>query len=158
MVVAARKKECKWLRDTLCETIPVNNLGPLTWYTGCAFERDDVANTIKIHQTAFIDGMLHRFKITSPSSIPAPTDTDLRPREAEEEKGPPEYRSAVGCLMWASNMTRPDISNAVREVARHTQDPSMEHWRAVVSILKYLRRTRALGLVFVKGRGSDLEV
>ena len=55
-------------------------------------------------------------------------------------------------------MTRPDIANAVREVARYCQDPSKAHWSAVCCILKYLRKTRTLGLIFEKGRGLDLEV
>ena len=129
----------------------------MTWYTGCAFERDDEAGTIKIHQTAFIDSILDRFDISSTRSVPAHSNTVLRPREEEEQKGPPEYRSAVGCLMWAANMTRPDIANAVREVARHCQDPSKEHWKAVCYIFKFLQQTRTLGLIFEKGRGLDLE-
>ena len=58
--------------------------------------------------------------------------------------------------MWVSNMTRPDIANAVREVARHSHDPSAIHWRAVVNIMHYLKGTREVGLVFRKGKGLDI--
>ena len=47
-------------------------------------------------------------------------------------------------------MTRPDIANAVRAVARQAYDPAERHWRAVRKIIAYLNKTKDLGLVFVK--------
>ena len=58
MVVAGNSKDCKWLHERLCKVFPVNNLGPLTWYTGCAFERSSDSKSIKIVQTAFIDKII----------------------------------------------------------------------------------------------------
>ena len=120
MIVAGSKLSCEWLRNVLSEKFPVNNLGPLNWYTGYAFERDRRSGTIEIHQTAFIDSMLERFSVTSTSSTPADSNAVLRAK-TEEEGADQQYRRVVGCLMWAANMTRPDIANAVREVARHSQ-------------------------------------
>ena len=61
------------------------------------------------------------------------------------------YREAVGCVMWLSTMTRPDISNAVRAVARYSHNPTGRHWKAVMKIMAYLHGTRGLGLTFVRG-------
>ena len=52
-------------------------------------------------------------------------------------------------------MTRPDISNAVRNVARHAHDPTPQHWEAVRYMLRCLHDTKTLGLTFEKGRGLD---
>ena len=57
--------------------------------------------------------------------------------------------------MWLSTMTRPNISNAVRAVARHSHNPTERHWRAVLKIMAYLHGTRGMGLTFV--RGSELD-
>ena len=38
-------------------------------------------------------------------------------------------------MMWLSIMRRPDISNAVGDVARHSHSPIDRHWRAVLKIL-----------------------
>ena len=46
---------------------------------------------------------------------------ELGPTEEDKPRGDWPYREAVGPLMWLSNMTRPDISNAVRAVACHSQ-------------------------------------
>ena len=53
-------------------------------------------------------------------------------------------------------MSRPDIANAVREVARHAHDPFRKHGDAVKRILKFLKHTRSVGLTFDKGKGLDL--
>ena len=85
MIVAGRKLSCEWLRIALSEKFPVNNLGPLNWYTGCAFERDRRNGTIKIHQTAFIDSMLERFSVPSSSSTHTDSNAVLRAKTEEEE-------------------------------------------------------------------------
>ena len=58
--------------------------------------------------------------------------------------------------MWLSTMTRPDISNVVRAVARHSQNPTDRHWEAVLKIVAYPHGTSSMGLTFVRGSGLDL--
>ncbi|CAM9873969.1 unnamed protein product, partial [Choristocarpus tenellus] len=58
------------------------------------------------------------------------------------------YREAVGSLMWASVMTRLDIANAVRQVAKYSSNPKVTHWRAVKCILAYLNTCPSVGLSF----------
>ncbi|CAM9775829.1 unnamed protein product [Choristocarpus tenellus] len=65
------------------------------------------------------------------------------------------YREAVGSLMWASVLTRLDIANAVREVAKYSSNPKVTHyWRAVKCILVYLNTCPNVGLSF---SGFDTE-
>ena len=58
--------------------------------------------------------------------------------------------------MWLSTKTRPDISNAVRAVARHSHNLTDRHLKAVLKIMAYLHGTRGTGLTFVRGSGLDL--
>ncbi len=64
------------------------------------------------------------------------------------------YASAVGSLMYAMLCTRPDIKLAISLVGRYQSDPGMEHWTAVKNILKYLKRTKEMFLVY----GGDEEL
>ena len=50
--------------------------------------------------------------------------------------------------MWPSSMTRPDISSVVRAVAKFCENPGMAHWKPVVKILKYMRRTPEKGITY----------
>ena len=58
------------------------------------------------------------------------------------------YANAVGSLMYAMVCTRPDISQAVGVVSRYMHDPGKGHWQAVKWILRYLRKTVDVGLIF----------
>ena len=90
------------------------------------------------------------------SDIPATPGVERGPREEGEPKVDWPYREAVGSLMWQSTMTRPDISNVMRAVARHSHNPTDRRWKAVRKIIRCLHGTRGMGLAFV--RGSVLEL
>ena len=51
------------------------------------------------------------------------------------------YREAVGCLIWLSMGTRPDITYAVAQVAKFNDKPGPAHWDAVQRIFRYLAGT-----------------
>ena len=51
--------------------------------------------------------------------------------------------------------TRPDISYAVSVISRYMRNPGNAHWQAVKWILRYLRGTTDVGLMFDKTGGFD---
>ena len=67
-------------------------------------------------------------------------------------------REAIGSMMWLSTMNRPDITNAVRAVARYAHEPTEILWQAIMKILSYLNGTRSLGITYVRGSGLSLNV
>ena len=67
-------------------------------------------------------------------------------------------REAVGSLMWLSTMTRPDITNAVRAVARYAHEPTERLWQAIITLLSYLNGTKSLGITDARGSGLSLDV
>ena len=104
--------------------LPTNNLGELTWYTGCAFKRNWELGTLEITQKAFVESMLNRFGANSSSELPATPGVELGPREEGEPKGDWPYREAVGSLMWLSTITRPYRTRCVLWRAILTTPPT----------------------------------
>lgn len=66
------------------------------------------------------------------------------------------YASAVGSLMYAMMCTRLDISYVVSITSRYQSNPRSEHWGAVKTVLKYLKRTKDMFLVY--RRTSELQL
>ena len=58
------------------------------------------------------------------------------------------YASVVGSIKYAMVCARPDVSFALSVVGRYHADPGESHWTAVKNILKYLRRTKDMFLVY----------
>ena len=61
------------------------------------------------------------------------------------------YPSAIGLIMYAMLCTRPDVSYALSVTSRYQLDPGMGHWVVVKNILKYLRRTKDVFLIYGDG-------
>ncbi|GJR58704.1 retrovirus-related pol polyprotein from transposon TNT 1-94 [Tanacetum coccineum] len=59
-----------------------------------------------------------------------------------------EYASGIGCLMYATHCTRPDIAYAICKLSRYTSNPSQDHWKAIGRVFGYLKRTRQLALYY----------
>jgi hypothetical protein len=58
------------------------------------------------------------------------------------------FREVVGCLMYAALTVRFDIAFMAGQLAQHCQNPGMEHWKAAIQVLRYLKATRNHGLCF----------
>ncbi|KAK8609033.1 hypothetical protein V6N13_025340 [Hibiscus sabdariffa] len=58
------------------------------------------------------------------------------------------YASAIGSIMYAMICTRLDFSYALSVTSRYQANPGEGHWTAVKNILKYLRRTKDVFLVY----------
>lgn len=48
MMLMENSKDCEGLQQVLSEVLPVDNLGPVIWYTGCTFEHNLDGSSIKI--------------------------------------------------------------------------------------------------------------
>jgi len=60
------------------------------------------------------------------------------------------YASVVGNFMYAIVWTRLDLSQAMSMVSRYMHDLDKGYWEAVRWILRYIRGTVDVGLVFEK--------
>ncbi|KAK4389803.1 Retrovirus-related Pol polyprotein from transposon TNT 1-94 [Sesamum angolense] len=61
------------------------------------------------------------------------------------------YASAVGSIQYVAQCTRPDIAYALSVTSRYQACPGEVYWTAVKTILKYLRRTKDVFLVYGGG-------
>lgn len=52
--------------------------------------------------------------------------------------------------MYLMNCTRSDIAYTVSKLSRYTSNPGVEHWKAIIRVLRYLRFTRNIGLNYTR--------
>ncbi|GMF40881.1 unnamed protein product [Phytophthora lilii] len=63
------------------------------------------------------------------------------------------FRSLVGSLMYLACGTRPDISVAV---SHFLGNPGEKHWDVGIRVVRYLRKTKNLGIMYKGSLGTDL--
>ncbi|XP_059633498.1 secreted RxLR effector protein 161-like [Cornus florida] len=64
--------------------------------------------------------------------------------------------SAVGSIMYAQVCTRPDLAYMVTMLGRYQSNPSIDHWKAVKKVQRYLQGTKDYMLTYK--RTDTLEV
>jgi hypothetical protein len=82
-------------------------------------------------------------RITAPVDVASPSS----PEDVQAMAVLP-FREVVGCLMYAALTVRFDIAFMAGQLAQHYQNPGMEHWKAAIQVLRYLKATRNHGLCF----------
>ena len=95
-----------------------------------------------------IDDLLVTFGLTNRMSPTLRLSTEQCPKteieRAEMKKFP--FQSLVGVLMY--------LMLCVRPVARFSANPGRAHWDAAVTIVRYLKGTKSLGISFTSGLPS----
>ncbi|GKB93278.1 retrotransposon protein, putative, ty1-copia subclass [Tanacetum coccineum] len=130
--------------------------GEATFILGIKIYRDRLKRLIGLCQSAYIDKILKRYRIDNSKRGYIPmqkrldlnkTQGDSTPREVKSMQNVP-YASVVGSIMYAVRCTIPDVAFAQNITSRFQQNPGEPHWTAVKTILKYLRNTKDMLLVY----------
>ncbi|GJU79743.1 retrotransposon protein, putative, ty1-copia subclass [Tanacetum coccineum] len=141
-------------------------MGETAFILGIKIYRDRSKRLIGIGQNAYMDKILKRYKMDNSKRghIPMQERLDLNksqgaqtPKKVNRMKNVP-YASAVGSIMYAVRCTRPDVAFAQNLTSRFQQNPGELHWTAVKNILKYLRNTKDMFLVYSGNSKAELRV
>jgi len=97
---------------------------------------------IVISQRTAIQGMLERFRIgkgeATRATVAVPMVSGAVTTQAEGSRVLPNnrlYSSLIGCFIYLSTCTRPDIAYAVSCLSRFTSCPTQAHWHAAIRVL-----------------------
>jgi hypothetical protein len=151
-------------KSSLKKVFSMKDLGEAVYILGIKIYRDRSKRLIGLSQSTYIDKVLNRFSMQDSkkgflpmnhgaqlSKTQCPSTTDERSIMSRVP-----YASAIGSIMYAMLCTRPDVSYALSVTSRYQADPGLEHWNAAKNILKYLRRTKDMFLVY--GSNSELVI
>ncbi|KAJ9558522.1 hypothetical protein OSB04_013136 [Centaurea solstitialis] len=141
----------------------MKDLGEAAYILGIKIYRNRSKRLIGLSQSTYIDKILKKFRMDESKKgfIPmqhgivlSKTQCPVSSQDQDKMKSVP-YASAIGSIMYAMLCTRPDVAYSVSVTSRYQQNPGEPHWVAVKNILKYLRRTKEMFLVF---GGSEDEI
>jgi hypothetical protein len=154
LILGPRKDSIDVIKKALNTRFQMTDLGPCRYYLGMTIDRDRPQRRLCLGQKGYITKFVEQFGIHSdrPTAVPISTKDAAPPKIPEGYQAASDllakYQSAVGSLMYAMLGTRPDIAFAVSLVSRFGSNPLPEHWKIVESLLRYLRSTVNLQLVF----------
>jgi hypothetical protein len=169
-----RDDRAEWNADkkALMATYDIKDLGEATSVLGMRITRDRAAKTLKVDQEDYINRLLVSCNMDNCTPVETPEEPSIqhssvgRPdssssktvsnARAEAESLDMEvgellklrYGSVIGSLQYAALSTRPDISHAVSTLAQFVSAPLPQHWEAAMRVLRYVKGTADLGLIY----------
>ena len=120
------------------------------------FELSLENGNIFLNQTSFIKELLQRFNMTECKSVNVPMQPDIDLKMSKDCDDSFPYRQLIGALLFLCRLTRPDISFAVGKLSQFANNYGKEHWEAGKNILRYLKGTMDMGIVYRKDDNLDL--
>ncbi|KAJ9540834.1 LOW QUALITY PROTEIN: hypothetical protein OSB04_027340 [Centaurea solstitialis] len=144
------------VKSWLSKCFQMKDLGEAAYILGIKIYRNRSKRLIGLSQSTYIDKILKKFRMDESNKgfIPmqhgivlSKTQCPVSSQDQDKMKSVP-YASAIGSIMYAMLCTRPDVAYSVSVTSRYQQNPGEPHWVAVKNILKYLRRTKDMFLVF----------
>ena len=118
--------------------------------------------SIKLHQQAYIEKVVSRFlpegllPKAQRSSLPYSErflehiNDALRQSTTEYPELVEPMQQRIGCLMYATTSTRPDIAYVTNQLCTCMHKPTPQLMSEIDHVLSYLSRTASLGLTYSK--------
>ncbi|GJT07500.1 retrotransposon protein, putative, ty1-copia subclass [Tanacetum coccineum] len=139
----------------------MKDLGEAAYILGIKIYRDRSRRLIGLCQSAYIEKILKRYHMKNSKRGSIPMQEKLRLSKSQGASTPAElkrmqnvpYASAMGLIMYVVKCTRPDVAFAQNITSRFQQNPGDPHWTTVKNILKYMRNTKDMFLVY----GGDIK-
>ena len=146
------------VKQGLGKEFKMKDLGVARFLLGIEIRRQENGDIFLV-QEKYARDVISRFNMKGckPVSTPLELGTHLDSSQQpisdvdKEQMCSIPYRSAIGSLMYLSTCTRPDISAAVSELSKFSQNPGAAHWEGVKRVLRYINGTAGEGLLYKRG-------
>ncbi|GKC55602.1 retrotransposon protein, putative, ty1-copia subclass, partial [Tanacetum coccineum] len=126
-------------KSYLGKCFAMNDLGEAAFILGIKIYRDRSNQLIRVNQSAYMDKILKRYRMDNSKrgNIPMQERLDLNKTQGA---------------------STPEEVKRMQNVPYASANPGEPHWTAVKSILKYLRNTKDMFLVYGKNTEAELRV
>ncbi|KAE8889209.1 Retrovirus-related Pol polyprotein from transposon TNT 1-94 [Phytophthora fragariae] len=166
MLVASRQKAViTSVKAGIAEKFRIKDLGRARFILGIEIDYDMERRTLGISQKAYTESIIKKFGQENAKpcltqlepGVQLPKADELQTEEDKAKMKSKPYRSLVGSLMYLACGTRPDISVAVAKLSRFLGNPGEKHWDAGIKVVRYLLKTKDVGIVYDGLLGTQLE-
>ena len=141
------------VKEKLSTAFKMIDFGEINTILGIRVQRNFKNKTLSLDQEDYALTVLKRFNMSDCKGVDTPMVTGTQfstyndsPTNFETSDVP--YRAAVGSLMYLMVATRPDLEATIQILSRYLEKPQKSHWEGIKRVLRYLKKTTALGITF----------
>lgn len=157
LVTGSNTVQIKEFKEQMAKSFDMSDMGKLTYYLGIEVEQGN--GYIQLKQTGYAKKILNKAGMLYYNSTKMP----IHPKEIlnKDEEGMPvdstNFKSMIGGLRYLVQ-TRPDLPYSAGIVSRFMERPTLMHQNAVKRILRYVKGTMDLGLVYTKDEKNNVVI
>ena len=136
-------------KKMLSSKFNMKDLGIADVILGVKFSR--TSSGLILSQSHYIEKLLDKFEKDESNIARTLVDINLHlSKNIGQSISQLEYSRIIGSLMYVMNCTRLDIEYSISKLSRYTSIPEVDHWKAIIRVLKYLRYTQNYGLHYTR--------
>lgn len=142
----------------LMKTYELRKMDAFEWFLNIRVVRDREEGKIWLCQDAYITKIAERFRLTAKNYANTPISAEIEASKVEATNAEIHiFQELLGSALYAAVMTRPDVSKAVNELAKHTTKPSKVHIQQARRVVQYLYNTRFLAIEYQPPRNPGID-
>ena len=148
--IASNREENEHFKNQMHRVWTISDLGTICFVVKITITRDRPNHAVFLSQTALIDKIVAQFGQKSASPAPVPMDPGLKLQRTDYKKLSHNeldqitklpYWSLIGCLIYLSIGTWPDITYAIQQLSQFLDCYMYAHWNVALQVVGYLLGT-----------------
>ncbi|CAH2086634.1 unnamed protein product [Euphydryas editha] len=158
ILICEDKQEINKLKEALQRKFEMKDLGGDNLkYLGINITRKK--DVIELEQEQYLKDLLKKYKMEECKSVSTPIEQGLvlHKEESSDKELIKRCRQLIGSLMYAMLGTRPDLCYALSYVSRFQSCGNESLWKALKRVLRYIKGTVGLKLVYRNGVNVQLQ-
>lgn len=148
-IVAKSTQTMNKVKSMLTSQFKTQDLGEIKHYLGIEVTRD-CDDIFHLNQSQYIRKIVNEFGLSSAKASDVPIHVSYGKASSNSDDSlilsNAQYQKLLGCLLYVSVNTRPDIAASISILAQKVSQPRQEDWNELKRVLKYLKGTADLKL------------
>ncbi|MBW0465809.1 hypothetical protein O181_005524 [Austropuccinia psidii MF-1] len=159
--IAILYKDATTFKHKISSELDIKDIGIADLILGIKINHHE--DGVSLNQHHFIEALLELYGMSQYKTVTTPLvpNSHLTPATEVELKEfntlTINFRSAIGSLNYLSTATCPDLSSAVSTLSQYLEKLGIKHWSAFLHVLKYLKGSQELGLIYKRIKHNGIE-
>eukprot|EP00257_Ricinus_communis_P016868 XP_015575167.1 uncharacterized protein LOC107261308 [Ricinus communis] len=156
LITGTSESDIAFMKRYLDKQFTIKDLGHAKYFLGLEIARGSQGTVI--NQRKYLLDILSDVGLlgAKPATTPLPKGLKLHSASGPLLSEPEKYRRLIGKLLYL-NCSRPYIIYSVQQLSQFVNSPCETHWAAAFHLLKYLKGSPSLGLLYSNNNNLQLQ-
>lgn len=157
LIVCDDEQMIQTIRGLMKKEFEMTDIGNIDTFLGMHIEHNREKGIIRMSQTQYLTKVLNKFGMNDckPAATPIEKGIHLSNEQKKVDASVP-YRELIGCLIYATQTTRPDLCAATNYFSRFQCCYTHEHFVHAKRALRYIKGSIDLNMHYVRDEKAEI--